>query len=64
MIMGDKPIKKILDELNKRTMKIFEDIKDICENYLEDSILVDTDPDIFITMIKDKISEYGKIQDE
>lgn len=50
-----------LIELNKRTTKIFEDIKDICESYLGDSILTDTDPDVSITMIKDKISEYEKI---
>lgn len=50
-----------LIELKKRTTKIFEDIKDICENYLGDSSLADTDPDMFIIMIKDKISEYDKI---
>jgi hypothetical protein len=49
-----------LIELKKRTTKIFEDIKDICENYLGDSNLTDTDPDMFIIMIKDKISEYDK----
>lgn len=51
-----------LIELNKKTAKIFEDIKDICESYLGDSILTDTDPDVFISRIKDKISEYNKIQ--
>ena len=51
-------------DLNKRTTKIFEDIRDICENYIGDSVLADADPDLCIAMIKDKISEYDKIWEE
>ncbi len=47
-----------LIELDNKTKKIFEDIRDICENFLGDSTLTDIDPDRFIDMIKDKISEY------
>lgn len=56
MVRDDSLIK-----LNKRVTEIFEDIKDICESFIGDYILTDTNPDAFITKIKNKISEYDKI---
>lgn len=65
LISIDNQLRKMVEDnslkLDNDTTKIFEDIKDICEIYLRDSTLPDIDPDKFITMIKDKISEYDKI---
>ena len=55
--MGDAEI----IQRNRDTDKVFEKIKKICEDYLEQRYPAAPDPDIYIDAIRSKLRKYYRI---